>query len=401
MTDVVVGRQPIFDRALRTVGYELLFRNTYAATDSGDADLDGDQMTTEVLFGALSIGIHRLVGDKMIFYNADRGALTGSVPVWLPPGQTVVEVLESVVPDEDVIGGCQELQDAGYRLALDDFVWFDGAEALLARASIVKVDIQLLGPEELLELIARCRTFDVQLLAEKVETQDELARCMELGFELFQGYALARPAAVAGRALTASLTGRLRLSAALLQDDLDFAALDRIVRTEPALAFQLMQIASIGPPGGTRRQVRTIREALVLLGAQRLRSWLLLLTLRSASPTSHDDLITVLIRARTCELLASELDAPSGAFAFTAGMMSAFDRLLGIGPDEVIEILSPDEELRDAAFGTCTPMGRLVHEVIDYESGRLADHAAEQSLEHASARAIEWALHTGETLSTI
>jgi EAL and modified HD-GYP domain-containing signal transduction protein len=401
-TDVVVGRQPIFDRDLRTVGYELLFRQT-ETSEGADGGLDGDRMTSEVLFGALSIGVQRLVGDKTIFYNADRGALTGSVPACLPPEQTVIEVLESVVADDEVLAGCAELQAAGYRLALDDFVWFDGAERLLSQAAIAKIDIQLVERREVPELVRRCRSFGVQLLAEKVETAEDLSWCMGLGFDLFQGYELARPTAIVGRALNASETGRLRLSASLMQEDLDFAGVEQIVRAEPVLAFQLMQIASIGPPGGTRRRVRTIHEALVLLGSRRLRSWLMLLMVCSSSATSPDDLITVLIRARTCELLAVEQDPHSGAFAFTAGMLSAFDRLLGVPTDEVSKMLALDDELREAAFGTDNAIAHLVHEVIDYEAGRLGERelgdAQVEGLELASARAIEWALQTTDVLA--
>ena len=41
-------------------------------------------MTAEVVLGALTIGLDQLVGDKVMFCNAERGALTGATPVTLP-----------------------------------------------------------------------------------------------------------------------------------------------------------------------------------------------------------------------------------------------------------------------------------------------------------------------------
>jgi len=38
-----------------------------------------------------------------------------------------------------------------------------------------------------------CAGFGLQMLAEKVETREQLDACRKLGFDLFQGYLLSRP----------------------------------------------------------------------------------------------------------------------------------------------------------------------------------------------------------------
>ena len=51
----------------------------------------------------------------------------------LPSHSTVVEVLEQVRPDPDVMAACQRLKEAGYLIALDDYVEKDmGSAELLA-----------------------------------------------------------------------------------------------------------------------------------------------------------------------------------------------------------------------------------------------------------------------------
>ena len=51
-------------------------------------------------------------------------------------------------------------------------------------------------------------------MAEKVETQTEFRRCLDLGFELFQGFFFARPDVLSGKAL-----GRSELSLLNLHPD--------------------------------------------------------------------------------------------------------------------------------------------------------------------------------------
>lgn len=395
-TGVVVGRQPIFNRELEVVAYELLFR---PVQDGGAASPDGDAMTTEVLYGALNIGVDRLVGDKKIFCNADRGVLTGVVPLPLPPERTVVEVLESVTIDPDVEAGCRALRARGFALAMDDFVWFDGAERLLADAAVVKIDVRQLSADEVAETAARCRPFGTQLLAEKVETAAELAAFHAQGFDLFQGYALAHPVSVRAAALDATTLGVLRMSEAVLDERTDIEDLVQIVRGDPALALQLIEVASIGAPGELRRPVRSIREALVLLGTQRLRAWITLLQLRSAGTTAADDVLTVLARARMCELVALRDGRENTAFGFTAGMISALDRLLGLPPQQLTEILPLSRPLLDASFGVESSMGQLVQRVIAYEAGGAADQPdRDTELPGLAAQALEWA---GQSLTAL
>jgi c-di-GMP-related signal transduction protein len=393
--DVVVGRQSIFARNRALYGYELLFRPLQAGLD-GQEPLTGDLMTSTVLFSAVGIGLNRLIGDRFVFCNADRGLLTGSVPVNLPPEQTVIEVLETVVPDDDVIRGCRRLSDQGFRLALDDFTWFDGAERLLEIADIVKLDLRITPIAELADLMPRLRSFGVELLAEKVESEQELQACLDLGFEYLQGYALARPNVIPGKILGPSKIGKLRMASVLLTGHFEIDELEHTISTDPGLTYQLLQMVGAGGLAGTRRRVRDVREALVMAGLRRIQNWAALLTMTEAGDTSAEDVTTALTRARMAELLAPRINPRQAGLAFTAGMLSAVDVLLGVPVEDLVESLSLDAELHQAAFGQSTPIGRLVRDVIDH----LCAHPdpprrsglSEQDLEVAAMRALTWAV---------
>ena len=392
--DIVVGRQPVFDRELAVVGYELLFR-TLEGTGFSD-QLDGDLMTTSVLFSSVGIGVNKLVGDKVIFCNADRGLLTGSVPVVLAPERTVFEVIESVALDDEVVAGCERLVHQGFMLALDHFRWVDGVERLLELASIVKIDLQLVPDDKLGPLMEQCRKYDVSLVAEKVETQGQLKHCQDLGFDYFQGYLLSRPRIVPGRTLDSSSVARLQLAAQLASSECSASQLEEIIRAEPAMAYQLLQMAGVGADHGFRRRVQTLREALVIVGWRQLQSWIGFLILTNKGETSEEEVVTTLTRARMTELLALEMYPHLSGLAFAAGMLSAFDLLLGVRLEEVLISLPLDAELHDAVLGKDTEVGRVVADVIDCQLGRPEEATRcvldEQVLHRASIKALGWAL---------
>ncbi|QKE85553.1 HDOD domain-containing protein [Arthrobacter sp. NEB 688] len=387
---VAVGRQPIVDRTGAVVGYELLYRAARA-----DAPLpSGEQMTADVVLGALTIGVGQLVGDKVIFCNAERGVLTGETPVSLPPARTVIEVLETVAVDDESVRGCRDLVGRGYQLALDDFVWVDGAERLLELATIVKLDVLALGREGSLALAARCRPYGVRLLAEKLETLDDLDWAMQAGFELFQGYAIEKPRVVRGQAIPAAALAHTQLATTLLTEDVDFDALESILRREPGLVLQVLQLASVGAHHGLRREVRSIRDALVILGTGRIRQWVALTLLSGRPGSGADGLATALVRARTCELLAAERSVCDPDFAFTVGLLSTLDLLLGLPLEDVSGMLDVPPAVADAAFRRSTAAGELVTEVEAFQHGVVEGLPAATAvdLDAAAARAFAWAM---------
>jgi c-di-GMP-related signal transduction protein len=389
---VVVGRQPITDRSGDVVAYELLHRSSGLQA----VPTAGDRMTVEVVLGALSIGLDQLVGDKWMFCNAEHSVLTGRTPVSLPPERTVIEVLESVVIDDEVVEGCRRLVAAGFRLALDDFVWVPHAERLLELADVVKIDVLALTRADALALVARCRPYGVQLLAEKVETAEDLAWAMDAGFDYFQGYAIERPAVVHGRTVGASAAAQVDLALTMLTEDLDLDALEHTLRREPGLVVQILQLASFGSNRGLRRDVHTVREALMLLGTTRIRQWIGLTVLGSQTASTPDALVTALCRARMAELLAPARGVPSEV-AFTAGLLSALDLLLGVTLTELDGTLDLEPRLKAAAIRREGPLGCLVSEVADYQEalvggGPSGETPRSVDLDAVAADAFGWAM---------
>ena len=202
----MLARQPIYGANLRVRGYELLFRGPGARTT------DGIAMTADVLVRAgLDVGVADLVGDKRVFVKAPRPFLVGDLEFPLPPRQTVIEVVQDVARTPEVVAGCRHLVQNGYALALDHYVWDDDDDPLLDMVSIIKLDVLSLTTTQLSNAVSHNSKFGVELLAEKIETREQLEVCQNLGFDLFEGYLLGRPDVVEGDALCPDKVVCLRL----------------------------------------------------------------------------------------------------------------------------------------------------------------------------------------------
>ncbi|MFL6443081.1 MAG: hypothetical protein ACJ713_04670, partial [Candidatus Sulfotelmatobacter sp.] len=113
-----VARQPIFDRNEKVFGYELLFRDGLENSFHGDPD----QASRATLDRSLLMGLDVLCDGRRAFVNCTRDTLMKGLVTLLPAASTVVEILESVPDDSEVLATCRSLKEAGYTLALDDYV---------------------------------------------------------------------------------------------------------------------------------------------------------------------------------------------------------------------------------------------------------------------------------------
>ena len=114
-----MARQPIFDRSEKVFGYELLFRD--GIEDYFRAS-DADAASRSTVDSSLRMELDVLCDGRRAFINCTRDVLLNDHVTLLPSEQTIVEVLESVEADGLVLAACQRLREAGYLIALDDFV---------------------------------------------------------------------------------------------------------------------------------------------------------------------------------------------------------------------------------------------------------------------------------------
>jgi EAL and modified HD-GYP domain-containing signal transduction protein len=390
-TDVVVGRQAIHS-ADGVVGYELLLTTI---SDAASAQLTGGELTADLIFSAVSVGLNRLTAERLIFCRASRAVLIGALPVMLPAHRTIIEIPDESVRDNADLTGAKTLADAGYRLAVRYTPRWT-SDPLRPLISYLKVDASMAPARRLARTVRRCR--DRQVWATNVADRTELDRLAGLGVELFQGRGLDRLSPVAGRPLRPSVVTALAAAAHLLGTEPSFDQLEDILRRDPALASQTMQLAALGRMGELRRTIGSLRDALVMAGLVQITNWLIVLLACRAAPRgdTHGAVLATLLRARVCELLAAELDVTQAQLGFAAGLLSALEFIVEVPLVEIVDTLPLTQPLREAALGGDTALGRVVHDVINYRTGvdgpALRSGLTRAHFDAAFARAFPWAM---------
>ncbi|HPT86610.1 MAG TPA: HDOD domain-containing protein [Bacillota bacterium] len=366
--EVFVARQPIFTKNKSVFAYELLYR-------SGKQNFydhnDGDRATSDVITNSFSvIGIDTLTGGKRAFINFTQNLLKKEMATVIPPNLVVIELLEDIVPDDEILTACRKLKQLGYTLALDDFVAFNQISPLIDLADIIKVDFLKASPDDWKAMPREIGNGRIRFLAEKVETLEQYEEAVACGYSYFQGYFFSKPEIFSGQDLAPYKLNYLRIIREINQFDGDFDRIEEIVKQDVSLSYKLLRLVN-SAAFGLVTKVTSIKYCLVLLGIKEFVKWVTLVSLRSIGEDKPDELVIIsLIRARFAELLAFEVGMKDrSSDLFLMGMFSMIDALMDRPFQEIIDEVPVADDVKDALSGTSNSLREVYDLIIAYERG--------------------------------
>jgi c-di-GMP-related signal transduction protein len=389
-----VARQPIMDLHGRVFGYELLFRAGPETAFRGN----GDEASRTMLDNSVIFGYEKLTTGLPAFLNCTAQTLTEEHVLVLSPKLTILEILEDVEPTPDLIEACVKLKEAGFRLALDDFVWKENLEPLVKLADYIKVDFTLLDAVGRASLREQLQGSGAALVAEKVETQEEYQQACAEGFKLFQGYYFCRPVLLANRKLPANHASYMEILRMMQSEMMDMRKLGQLVKRDASLTYRLLRLVN-SPMYAVRYEVRSIDAALVMVGEQTFRRVATLAIVSELNADQPQEILRMaLARGRFCELAAPFCGLDSSE-QYLLGLFSLIPAMMRMPMSQLAPMLPLRDKIREVLLGGAGPESGLLHWTECFERGdwmncdAIADFYGlhEESMIRCREAAVAWA----------
>lgn len=390
-----VARQPILTKDEKVFGYELLFRD---GVENFFCSSDPEAASRSTLDTSMLMGLDILCDGRRAFINCTREMLLKDYMTLVPSNQTVVEILETVPPDDLVMAACQRLKEAGYMIALDDFVIDDPRTPLTEVADIIKVDLKRTTPAECAAMIKRYGPWRCRMLAEKVETREEFVAAAKAGFVYFQGYFFRRPEVLATHEVPANRINYVRMLQTVSKPELDPREIEDAIKSEASLCYRLLRYLNSGV-FGFANEIHSVRHALSMLGEREVRRWVrLVVTLAAGQGKSSELVLSALVRARFCELLSPKIQHGESDL-FLLGLLSMMDAILEIPMPEVLDRVPIDQETKALLLGGTGRLRPLYQLMLARESGDWQNtaelskslHLSDGEVAEAYWSAMQWA----------
>ncbi len=401
MHDAFVGRQPIFDKNMAVYAYELLFRN---GEQNHAGVIDGNQASSQVMLNTFTeFGLDSIVGNHFAFINLTQDLLSDEIIQLLPRDRVVLEILENVTVNDELVTAVRKLSSQGYIIALDDFIYDDCWQPLVEIADIIKLDVLSLDEVETEEHVRLLRPFNTRLLAEKVETIEQFTFLKSLDFDYYQGYFLSKPSIVEGKRTPTNKLSILQLMAKLMQPDPVHAEIETLIAQDVTLSYKILRFINASC-FALPRKVESIKEAIVYLGINNIRRFASMIAMAGFNDQPHEILLTALVRARMCELLAQAADYPDTETFFTLGLFSTLDIMLAIPMSQVVSELPLGKHLVQALLKGDGDLGEALvctkaYECQQWNAVKFADLTTED-IATCYLKAVQWSNETGMSMRT-
>ena len=374
---VFVARQPIVDSKGQIYGYELLFRENEKSNQVTRTPLFDDTFATANVVSTVlnQFGLEQVVGNKPAFINIDKDFIFDDMILSIPKEFFVFEILEDVEVSPELIKRLAFLHAKGYRFALDDIElnedFFGTYGAVFKYIEFFKIDLTLTKSKALGLWIPRLKKMQVKILAEKVETADDVWRCTNLNIDLFQGYYFSKPKLMKHPSISPNSQVVLDIIAAIDHG----AEVDEIVQIfskHTEMSIQLIRFINSAHTT-LKAPIKSIRHAIMMIGITPLREWLLLMAFSQAmghvDPASNPIFVIAKTRsnfmAKTLQNLGfNSEDQATGCFI---GLLSLLDALFQVSMEYLLAELNVADIIIQAILHRQNTFGTLLELCIAVE----------------------------------
>jgi len=345
MNKVFMAKQKILNTSGQTYAYELLFRDHAHGIKEFPSHM---KATAHVIINTLTnLSLNELIGKEGIgFINIDENVLTWDVLDVLDKDRFVLEILETTDLTEKVIHKIKQYHTRGFTIAIDDF---DCSAEMIKKFSplfkyvdIVKIDVLLAEPENILHVVPKLKQMGLKLLAEKIETKEAYQEYIKIGFDLFQGYFLHKPEVLEIDRYKESTKIVILHLIKIIREDGETSAIESYIKKQPDLAFKLLKF--LNNQSKIHGEVESVTQIITLLGRDKLLRWLILYIYSEISTNPASEAI-MKVAIRRAEKMEADAEARDKDKAYLAGMFSLIDAIFEADVKELMHYLNLDKEI--------------------------------------------------------
>ena len=363
-----IARQPILDREKEVFAYELFFRD---GKNNCYPNVERDEATTKLIAkNYQTLNLDDISCSKKSFISFQSETLMSGLPASLDPENVVVELVADQNQDSGLLDMCKHVKTMGYKIALEDCRLKPSWDEFLPYVDMLKVNSNNENLDFFAKNVNRFVDANVQLIADKVETQNSFSIFRDMGFDYFQGYFFARPISVSNDNLPTSKLTLVELMGASSSESFDVESINSVIEHDVGLSYMLLRFIN-NPTINKRYKITSLRHALNYMGEVEIKKFIALLALANLSDNKPLELLHLsLVRAKFCDLVGIEKNIGSNPpTAFLVGLFSMLDALLDQKMESLIEKLPLVDEVKDALCGSQNDLYMYLMLVKAFESG--------------------------------
>jgi EAL and modified HD-GYP domain-containing signal transduction protein len=340
-----ISKQKIFDNKNQLYAYELVFKDG-ANNDTGlSSSVKG---TAQLIMSSItSKELDKLLAPKTLaFVDVNEEILSKGILDVLDKDRFILNILEDIDLTEKVVSKIIQYKKRGFKLSIEHF---DSSAQMIKKfnilfnyVDIIKMDIVLSEPENLEKVMSKFKGGRIKLLAQNIESKEDHKICLEMGFDLFQGYYLDKPEVIEIIGSKEPAQFIILQLIKIIKDNNSTEQLEFFIKKQPDLSYKLVQFFNNSKRFNVK--IESLTQVITLMGRDKLLRWLLvyLYSEVSQNPASKTILALAIKRA---ERMEAEADFRHKDKAYLAGMFSMLSSIFETDIKELMNHIQMDSDI--------------------------------------------------------
>jgi len=332
-----IARQAILDINLKTVGYELLFRDSL---DNVFNEPSPEKATSKVILQNHLLGdLSNVCFGKLAFINFDQFTILQNAPLLFNSKNIVIELITTIHVTDELVFKVSQFHKKGYTVALDNYDFSIKWQSLLPYISVIKLDIEKTSYSQIKELKEQLLSTksNIKIAVERVETQEQFQNMRALEIDYYQGYFFHKPEMQLGTCAPPLKLHLIQLFLEAYKPNLDFDQLALIISRDVTLVTGILRLVNSASECGNI-EITSIKQAITYLGANKIKQYVAIISMSALSSESPPELfMESLVRAKMMEILTEEKRfSHVKDKAFLTGILSNLDAILNSPMKDVV-----------------------------------------------------------------
>lgn len=363
--ETYIVRQPIIDKNQKVVAYEILYKED----ESSLYNQNDMRVANAIEQFLLELSDDKFLAGRMAFLTFTPNLLMKNIPKMFSEERLIIQIEDNAIVHPLARKIIYRYKKQGYRIAIKSFEFSQRYFSMLDVVDIIKIDLS--SPEvSQKNVVDIAQSFGKQVAAYNINSPEALSLAESYDCDYYQGSYVAEQRTSKAYRFDHLQSNFFQLMVAITKDEPDIEEITKIISRDVTLAFSLMKLVN-SAYFALRNRVKSVQQALVILGIGQLKQWIYLLSFKQDSGGMSDELIRMsFLRATFCEALSAFVpDLPiSPNEAYMMGMFSTLGTLMELPLEQALSELPLSDEVKNALISGEGKCGDLFGLVLCYHN---------------------------------
>jgi len=373
-----IVRQAIMDEQNNVVGYEVLYKE-----DDGSLYNRADTSAANAIESFLNdLDSEKFFGGKTAFITFTPNLLLKEIPKMFDEKKLVIQIEDNSIIHPLAQKSVYRYKRQGYKIAVKGFEFSPRYFAIFDVVDIIKIDFsKIIEKSTVSNIIEIAGKLNKTVIAYNVNTEEAYKDAKEMGVKLKQGAYVAESQTSKVRRLDHLQSNFFQLVVEITKPEPDIDKITTIISRDVTLAYSLIKLVN-SAYFALRNRVKSVKQALIVLGLDQLKQWIYLLSFRPNDGNAPTELIKIsFLRASMCSELQQFIPdmTITTAEAYLLGMFSTLGIILNVPLEKSLAELSISDDVKTALISGEGKAGALLNLVRCYEKADwrgVSSHAA-------------------------